>query len=204
MLKDSGQNYSRKMASNRNVLRQPNIFHRRGQLELQDFRFIQSLNYDDELYTTYEIQSLIGQGNFSSVFLVLRKSDGRKMAMKVAEALNYLHNRQIVHRDVKPENLLLTSEYSVKLTDFGLACSACQPLFCVCGTPSYIAPEILKQTGYGVSVDIWSLGIMLHLMLIGHLPFVCSSRHKLFQMILNADFSFTEAEWDEISPGKFY
>lgn len=62
-------------------------------------------------------------------------------------ALNFLHSRKIVHRDVKPENILLGADFCVKLTDFGLACQVLGPLYRVCGTPTYVAPEVLTQQG---------------------------------------------------------
>lgn len=74
--------------------------------------------------------------------------------------MSYLHNLGIVHRDIKPENLLveldpLTGQVTeLKLADFGLACEVSQPLLAVCGTPTYVAPEILLETGYGLKVNI--------------------------------------------------
>jgi len=81
----------------------------------------------------------------------------RGMVRDLTAALKYLHDRAIVHRDIKPENLLVvdyTSQgtKSLKLGDFGLAQVVTEPLFTVCGTPTYVAPEILAETGYGVKV----------------------------------------------------
>jgi serine/threonine protein kinase len=69
--------------------------------------------------------------------------------------LQYLHDRMVCHRDIKPENLLVIDRLhtkSLKLADFGLAVTVREPLFTVCGTPTYVAPEILAETGYGVKV----------------------------------------------------
>jgi doublecortin-like kinase 1/2 len=71
--------------------------------------------------------------------------------------LQYLHDRMVCHRDIKPENLLVIDRLhtkSLKLADFGLAVTVREPLFTVCGTPTYVAPEILAETGYGVKVGI--------------------------------------------------
>jgi doublecortin-like kinase 1/2 len=71
--------------------------------------------------------------------------------------LQYLHDRMVCHRDIKPENLLVIDRLhtkSLKLADFGLAVTVREPLFTVCGTPTYVAPEILAETGYGVKVCI--------------------------------------------------
>ncbi len=79
------------------------------------------------------------------------------MVRDLTSALQYLHDQMIVHRDIKPENLLVV-DYpaqglkSLKLGDFGLAQVVTEPLFTVCGTPTYVAPEILAETGYGVKV----------------------------------------------------
>uniref|UniRef100_A0A915B3B3 Protein kinase domain-containing protein n=1 Tax=Parascaris univalens TaxID=6257 RepID=A0A915B3B3_PARUN len=70
----------------------------------------------------------------------------------------------------------LTENRSVKLADFGLACTVLGPLYRICGTPTYVAPEMLAEKGYGVSVDLWSLGVILHLMLVGYAPFRSNDR----------------------------
>ena len=84
----------------------------------------------------------------------------------------------ICHRDIKPENLLVIDKQyskSLKLADFGLAVTVREPLFTVCGTPTYVAPEILAETGYGVKVDVWAIGVILYILLCGYPPFSSST-----------------------------
>lgn len=82
--------------------------------------------------------------------------EARRMTLDLASALDYLHSLNIVHRDVKPENLFVVNladgMHSLKLGDFGLAQEVCEMLYTVCGTPTYVAPEILLETGYGLKV----------------------------------------------------
>jgi serine/threonine protein kinase len=108
-------------------------------------------------------------------------------AAEVASSLNWLHERGIIYRDLKPENILLSSDGHVLLADFGL----CKPgvgraaqAFSVCGTPEYIAPEVLKGLGYDKSVDYWGLGVVLYVMLCGCMPFLHRDRNDT-GMILN-------------------
>uniref|UniRef100_A0A8C3WQ42 Serine/threonine-protein kinase DCLK2 n=1 Tax=Catagonus wagneri TaxID=51154 RepID=A0A8C3WQ42_9CETA len=101
--------------------------------------------------------------------------DGSAMVYNLASALSYLHALSIVHRDIKPENLLVC-EYpdgtkSLKLGDFGLATVVEGPLYTVCGTPTYVAPEIIAETGYGLKVDIWAAGVITYILLCGFPPF---------------------------------
>ncbi|XP_044027629.1 serine/threonine-protein kinase pakF [Siniperca chuatsi] len=127
------------------------------------------------------------------------------MVSDVSEALNYIHCKSIVHRDLKPENLLIecvaASICRLKLGDFGLAMVVTEPVFTICGTPTYVAPEILHETGYGVAVDIWALGVILYILLCGFPPFRSRDRdqEELFQLIKQGHLHFLSPYWDPIS-----
>jgi len=122
------------------------------------------------------------------------------------EAIKYLHDQGIAHRDLKPENILLHDPHSdiIKLSDFGLSRVVGQHSFMktMCGTPQYVAPEILlsgKTDGYGMACDLWSLGVILYIMLVGTPPFNDSRSTPLFDQIEAADFDFPDELWSNIS-----
>uniref|UniRef100_A0A3B3DAT4 Doublecortin like kinase 3 n=1 Tax=Oryzias melastigma TaxID=30732 RepID=A0A3B3DAT4_ORYME len=125
------------------------------------------------------------------------------MVSDVSEALEYIHGKSIVHRDLKPENLLRVAAgvCRLKLGDFGLAMVVTEPVFTICGTPTYVAPEILHETGYGVAVDVWALGVILYVLLCGFPPFRSRERdqEELFKLIKQAQLHFPSPYWDSIS-----
>lgn len=132
------------------------------------------------------------------------ESVARDMIHDLADALQYLHDRMVCHRDIKPENLLVIDRHttkSLKLADFGLAVAVREPLFTVCGTPTYVAPEILAETGYGVKVDVWAIGVIMYILLCGYPPFSSrtNNQEELFDQILSGLFEFNNPDWDEIS-----
>lgn len=121
----------------------------------------------------------------------------------VIDAIKYCHDMGIVHRDIKPENLLYSSfdmDGIVKITDFGLARFYDDDLMTTaCGTPSYVAPEILEGRGYGLEVDYWSIGVIVYTMLCGFLPFNEDTNEALFEVIKTGRYEFTSPYWDNIS-----
>ncbi|EXJ89581.1 AGC/PKA protein kinase [Capronia epimyces CBS 606.96] len=111
------------------------------------------------------------------LFSLLRKSQrfpnpvAKFYAAEVTLALEYLHAQNIIYRDLKPENLLLDRHGHIKITDFGFAKDVPDITWTLCGTPDYLAPEVVASKGYNKSVDWWSLGILIFEMLCGFTPF---------------------------------
>lgn len=105
-------------------------------------------------------------------------------AAQIVLIFQYLHSKDIVYRDLKPENLLLDAKGNIKMTDFGFAKKVEFRTWTLCGTPEYIAPEILLNKGHGKPVDWWALGILIYEMLAGAPPFVDDDPMGIYQKIL--------------------
>ena len=110
--------------------------------------------------------------------------------------MEYVHSLDVIYRDLKPENVLLDSQGHVRLTDFGLSKEGVSDhssgATSFCGTPEYIAPEVLLRQGHGRAVDWWSLGALLFEMLTGLPPFYSRNRQAMFEKIMQADLQFPE------------
>jgi len=115
-------------------------------------------------------------------YTVFPEAKAKFYIMELVVALDFLHKNNMVYRDLKPENILLDSQGHIKLTDFGLSKifeKEDDKAFTVCGTPQYLAPEILLRKGYDKSVDWWSLGCVLYEMLYSRLPFKFKKGQKI-------------------------
>ncbi|XP_051946973.1 serine/threonine-protein kinase DCLK2-like isoform X2 [Xyrauchen texanus] len=166
---------------------------------------IEELDTPTELYLVMELVK--GGDLFDAITSSTKytERDASAMLFNLTGALRYLHRMNIVHRDIKPENLLVC-EYpdgtkSLKLGDFGLATIVEGPLYTVCGTPTYVAPEIISESGYGLKVDIWATGVIAYILLCGFPPFRSERNHQeeLFQQILLGRLEFPAPYWDNIS-----
>mmetsp|Transcript_5700 Transcript_5700/g.4851 ORF Transcript_5700/g.4851 Transcript_5700/m.4851 type:complete len:179 (+) Transcript_5700:455-991(+) len=131
------------------------------------------------------------------------EKDAADTIRPVVDALRYCHSMGIAHRDLKPENLLYesTNPSSVlKIADFGLSKVMNDDLMkTAVGTPGYVAPEIIEKKPYDETVDCWSLGVILYVMLCGYLPFSEDSIERLNEKITKGDYDFPSKDWDQIS-----
>lgn len=134
---------------------------------------------------------------------VYSEKDARDLVFVLLNALKHMHDMDIVHRDLKPENLLMASEESdadVKIADFGFAAHAPEPtLTDACGTPAYVAPEVLNKIPHGKPADMWSLGVITYILLGGYAPFDGVDLHAMYKQIRAAKFKFHEDYWVDVS-----
>uniref|UniRef100_A0A3P9A2E0 non-specific serine/threonine protein kinase n=1 Tax=Esox lucius TaxID=8010 RepID=A0A3P9A2E0_ESOLU len=168
-------------------------------------QLIEEVDTPTELYLVMELVK--GGDLFDAITSSTKytERDASVMVYNLAGALNYLHNMNIVHRDIKPENLLVCENpdgtKSLKLGDFGLATVVEGPLHTVCGTPTYVAPEIIAEAGYGLKVDIWATGVITYILLCGFPPFRSESnlQEDLFDQILVGRLDFPSPHWDNVT-----
>jgi len=111
-------------------------------------------------------------------------------AGEIILAFQYLHNIHIVYRDLKPENLLIDTDGHIKITDFGFAKVVEDRTWTLCGTPEYLAPEIIQSKGHGKPVDWWALGVLIFEMLAGYPPFYDENPFGIYQKVLAGRIDF--------------
>ncbi|GBG23950.1 Protein kinase, putative [Hondaea fermentalgiana] len=201
--RDTGKLYAIKVLKKQHVVKRRQVVHtktERSVLGLVDHPFVVKLHYafqtGDKLHFVLDFCSggelffhLGRAGRFN-------ESLGRFYAAEIALALGHLHKKGVVYRDLKPENILLDAEGHIKLADFGLSkegiVSGIRGTHSFCGTPEYLAPEVLNRHGHGTSVDWWSLGALLYEMLTGLPPWYSQDRQKMFACIRSSELRFPE------------
>lgn len=150
-----------------------------------------------ELVTGGELfDRIVEKGSYS-------EKDAADLIKQVLSAVAYMHEEGVVHRDLKPENLLYYSpeaESKIMIGDFGLSkMEESGVMATACGTPGYVAPEVLAQKPYGKAVDVWSIGVISYILLCGYPPFYDENDANLFAQILKGEFEFDSPYWDDIS-----
>ncbi|XP_014769309.1 serine/threonine-protein kinase H1 homolog [Octopus bimaculoides] len=144
------------------------------------------------------LDRIIGKGYFS-------EADAITVLKMVFEGVRYLHSLGITHRDLKPENLLYYhpgNDSKIMITDFGLSATRKGPdnwMNTACGTPEYIAPEILARKPYTSQVDLWAVGVITFILLSGEMPFEEDNKTRLFRLILKAKYNYARELWKHVS-----
>jgi len=190
-----GQDMNR-LATEIAILKQvqhPNVIVLKETIDTKNCLFIVT-----ELVTGGELfDKIVELGSFteSKAAIVIRK---------MVSAIDYLHSKGIVHRDLKPEILLLKDDKDIteiKIADFGLSkiVSTQVMMQTACGTPGYVAPEILLTKGYEKEVDLWSIGVITYILLCGFPPFYNDNIAELFEQIMKAEYDFPKEYWHSIS-----
>lgn len=195
--KETNTYWAIKMLKKAEVIRLQQVEHmisEKSILLCLDHPFVVTLagTFQDAKYLYMVLEYVIG-GEF---FTHLRKAGrfenntSKFYAAQIVMIFEYLHNQDFIYRDLKPENLLLDHEGYIKITDFGFAKRVAFKTYTLCGTPEYIAPEVLLNKGHGKGVDWWTLGILIYEMLAGQPPFCDDDPMSIYQQILSGKLNF--------------
>lgn len=163
--------------------------------------------FEDERHWCLVMELMLGGELFDEILLKehFSEKEARECCRQIIDAIGYCHSQEIVHRDIKPENLLLVSKElgisAVKIGDFGLARLIGEDSFAstTCGTPGYVAPEVLMQKPYGNACDNWSIGVVAFILLSGTPPFYEEDNFALFEQIKACKYDFHVETWKDVS-----
>lgn len=196
--KETGHCYALKAVSKMQIVetgQQAHILNEKKTMSMVKHPFLIRLwsTYQDRDTLYFLLESCLG----GELFTILRKKTFFNEATACFYAANiiimweYLHSKQIVHRDLKPENLLLTETGYMKLTDFGFAKQLENGrTWTLCGTPDYLAPEIVAGKGHSFGVDWWTLGVLLFEMVASYPPFYDQDQMKIYQKICHGKIKY--------------
>lgn len=198
------------------IIKKPRDLKKRKMVEIEE-RILKEVDHphvvkcygvyetDERMYLFLELMSggelfdkIVDQGHYT-------EEEAATTTYKLLSALKHMHEKGIAHRDLKPENMLMTSkkpDAEVKITDFGLSKFFDEQTTVMktpCGTPGYIAPEVLHMKGYDQQCDVWSLGVIVYILLCGFPPFYADNDAQLFDRIKKGQYEFLRPYWDPVS-----
>jgi len=174
---------------------------------LRHYHVVKLHDFLEESSHFYMVMELMGGGDLFERIVtkeMYTEKDARELAKALLSAVDYIHSRGVAHRDLKPQNLLLKTRENdtyVKVGDFGFAKRVHTPksLFTRCGTPTYVAPEILKGHPYDQAIDMWSVGVIIYVALVGYPPFLEQDQRIMLDKIRHGKYEFFEEDWSAIS-----
>ncbi|CAM6092705.1 unnamed protein product [Calypogeia fissa] len=186
-----------KALSKATILKMKQVIHvkqEKGILKEIDHPFIVNLiGYCQDEKFVYLIMEYVCGGEFFTYLRTTGRFDettARFYAAQVLISFEYLHSMDIIYRDLKPENLLLDEKGNLKIADFGFAKKIDRRTYTLCGTPDYLAPEIILNKGHGKPVDWWAFGVLIYEMLAGYPPFYDDDVSTCHEKILKGDVKY--------------